>query len=105
MSFELPRSLISAFSLAVDNFGLFLSIPKLSSCIIMSLLSFEESKSLLASFTCSLLHVHARSLPKNYDNITAFIDSLCHSFSFLCVTETRLGSCDGNLYGFQSFNS
>lgn len=71
----------------------------------MTLLSTAEAKSLLADSNCSLLHINARSLCKNQDSITAFIDALGHSFSFLCISETWLGSSDGNLYGFRSFQS
>lgn len=42
---------------------------------------------------------------KNHDNISSFIDSLSHTFSFICISETWLGPADSNLYGFYSYQA
>lgn len=53
----------------------------------------------------SLVHFNARSLRKNSDNIYNFIDSLAHSFSIICISETWLCTYDVNLFGPSSYEA
>lgn len=71
----------------------------------MSLFSTDECKSLLADFHRSVIHFNARSLRKNIDNITNFVASVKHSFSFICTSETWICNDDSHLYGFPSYAS
>ena len=53
----------------------------------------------------NILHINSRSLPKNIDNITAFLNSLSVSPDILAVTETWLNDTNKHLYQLSGYNS
>lgn len=53
----------------------------------------------------SFLHVNSRSLPKNFDNIIAFLHSLSSYPDILTVTETWLNNTNKHLYELQGYHS
>ena len=46
----------------------------------------------------SVFHLNVKSLPKHYDELEMYLDSLRFPFSFIGLTETWLGECKENLY-------
>ena len=55
----------------------------------------------------NILHINARSLPKNFDNIVAFLNTLNSAPDVLAITETWLNKNNKHLYqliGYHSFH-
>lgn len=72
----------------------------------MSYISPDPVKKALSNLQgLSAIHINARSLRNNYDNISTFIDSLEHSFSLLCFSETWLTPSDKNLFNIPGYSS
>lgn len=71
----------------------------------MALLSPDEIKFRLSPNRHSLIHFNARSLKKNLDAIDSFINTLNHSFSFICMSETWLSESESNMYSFPSYQT
>ena len=53
----------------------------------------------------NILHINSRSLPKNIDNITAFLNALSVSPDILAITETWLNDTNKHLYQITGYNS
>lgn len=53
----------------------------------------------------NILHINSRSLPKNIDNIIAFLNSLTTPSDFLVVTETWLNDTEKHLYQLSGHDS
>lgn len=51
------------------------------------------------------IHINARSLRKNHDEINALLHSFKSSFSLVCISETWLTLEDQNLFGLQGYLS
>ena len=52
----------------------------------------------------SLLHVNARSIPKNFDLLTLCLSNLNHTFSVVGVSETWLNQENCDMYGIDNYN-
>ena len=63
------------------------------------LLETHETKKL------NIIHINSRSLPKNYDNIHSFLNSLNTPPDILTLTETWLSDYNKHLYDFQGYHS
>ena len=53
----------------------------------------------------NIMHINSRSLPKNIDNITAFLNSLAAAPDILAVTETWLNNNNKHLFHISGYNS
>lgn len=84
---------------------LFFPVTVLAEYLSIMSSSADEFISLLSDKHRSLVHFNARSLRKNHDNISDFIHSTRHPFSFICISETWLSDDDADLYGFTSYKS
>ena len=51
----------------------------------------------------SMIHLNARSLPKNYTNLKAYLACLCMEFTVIGFSETWLSSVNEDLYCFDSY--
>lgn len=71
----------------------------------MASLSPTNVRSLISDNNPCLVHLNARSLRRNHDNISSFLTSLSVPFSFICITETWLCQADTNMFGFPSYQS
>ena len=52
----------------------------------------------------SFFHVNVKSLPKYYDELDLYLNSLDMKFSFLVFSETWLNEANNELYGWPDFN-
>ena len=52
----------------------------------------------------SLFHLNIKSLPKHYDELVIFLESLGHDFSFIGLTETWLDEYKHDLYDLPNYN-
>ena len=52
----------------------------------------------------SFFHVNVKSLPKHYDELDLYLNSLDMKFSFLAFTETWLNEANNDLYGWPGYN-
>ena len=52
----------------------------------------------------SLVHLNIKSLPKHYDELVIFLESLGHDFSFIGLTETWLDEYKHDLYDLPDYN-
>jgi hypothetical protein len=62
----------------------------------------QNSKDISTKF--SVIHVNARSLLKNFENILLFIHSLNHKFSVIAISETWLDDCKQNFVHIDGYN-
>ena len=53
----------------------------------------------------SIFHLNIKSLPKHYDELEMYLDSLRFPFSFIGLTETWLDECKENLYDLPQYVS
>ena len=53
----------------------------------------------------NILHINSRSLPKNFDNINAFLNSLSVAPDILAITETWLNDSNKHLFQLPGYNS
>ena len=53
----------------------------------------------------SIIHLNIKSLPKHYDELEMYLDSLRFPFSFIGLTETWLDECKENLYDIPQYVS
>lgn len=53
----------------------------------------------------SILHINSRSLPKNFDNITAFLNSLIPPPNILAITETWLSDLNKNYFQLSGYHT
>ena len=49
-------------------------------------------------------HLNIKSLPKHYDELNLYLDSLKVKFPFIALTETWLSEGTEELYGIQNYN-
>ena len=63
---------------------------------------FSESKT--EDISASFFHLNIKSLPKHYDELNLYLDSLKVKFSFIAFTETWLSEGTEELYGIQNYN-
>ena len=52
----------------------------------------------------SIIHINARSLVRNHDQINLFLNSIIHKFSIIIITETWLKHSNQNIYNFDNYN-
>ena len=52
----------------------------------------------------SILHINARSISANYNNIIHFIDYIHKQFSIIIITETWLNYSNNKLYNLSNYN-
>ena len=48
--------------------------------------------------------MNVKSLPKHYDELDLYLNSLGMKFSFLAFTETWLNEANNDLYGWPGYN-
>ena len=53
----------------------------------------------------SIFHLNIKSLPKHYDELEMYLDSLRFPISFIGLTETWLNECKENLYDLPQYVS
>ena len=53
----------------------------------------------------SIIHINARSLIKNYDNIENYLNMLSHRFSVIIISESWLKECHIGNYNIQNYTS
>ena len=53
---------------------------------------------------CHFCHVNVKSLPKQYDELDLYLNSLDMEFSFLAFTETWLNEANNDLYAWPGYN-
>ena len=53
----------------------------------------------------SLFHMNIRSLPKHFDELEIYLNSLNHEFSFIGITESWLHKDNSELYGLSKYTS
>ena len=63
---------------------------------------FSESKT--EDISASFFHLNIKSLPKHYNELNLYLDSLQVKFSFIALTETWLSESTEELYGIQNYN-
>ena len=63
---------------------------------------FSEFKT--EDISASFFHLNIKSLPKHYDELNLYLDSLKVKFSFIALTETWLSEGTEELYGIQNYN-
>lgn len=65
----------------------------------------DQFSKLIPICSFSSLHLNVRSLPKNYDHLTAYLTTLNHSFSVMAFCETWLKDDITDLYSFSHYNA
>ena len=63
---------------------------------------FSESKT--EDISASFFQLNIKSLPKHYDELNLYLDSLKVKFSFIALTETWRSEGTEELYGIQNYN-
>ena len=53
----------------------------------------------------SIFHMNVKSLPKHYDEVELYLNSLKFKFSIIGFTETWLDECKHDLYGMDNYTS
>lgn len=71
----------------------------------MAYISPSELSSRMSQPCRALIHFNARSIRKNYDNITSLLSAIGHQFSIICISETWLCEYDRDLFKFPSYSS
>ena len=52
----------------------------------------------------SVIHLNARSIPKNFDNFLTFLENVEIQFTAIGVSETWLNGTNQNLYGIKGYS-
>ena len=79
----------------------YLRNSKATLCSYHNELSFNESFSKLNNV--SIFHVNIRSIPRNLDQLTFYLNSLNHTFSVIAISENWLTPVNKDIYGIQGY--
>ena len=79
----------------------YLRNSKATLCSYHNELSFNESFSKQNNF--SIFHVNIRSIPRNLDQLTFYLNSLNHTFSVIAISENWLTPANKDIYGIQGY--
>ena len=66
-------------------------------------LSFKESFSKQNNFSIFHVNITRRSIPRNLDQLTFYLNSLNHTFSVIAISENWLTPANKNLYRIQGY--